>query len=589
MSQDIPALFQSLASELASHAHDRAIQTCRTLRSSMPDDPDLKKIEVIALINSGQNSAALTTAGSDAALLYERAYAHYKSGQFQEALQLCAQKNEPNFIHLRAQSLFRLGRLEECLEIYEALAKTEGRNETLINLSACSMTPHVSQRVLHHALLQHVTDWEIIFNRSLAYSLTGRFGEASAALDEVKGKLEEIEALDDESWMIKLQKAYLAQVQGNTEEALHIYEGLAETLTDSNAKSIAYHNLAIGKETNESFKKLMSVVEQDFKLTPQQKSHILASQALYQIKKGKLEQADETLNQLQTLSPQAVIALKAYWLIKAKRAEDCEAYLRNVNSVESLSILANLLLQKKKFKEAAEAYSSIANDLAGDPNFNIRYSKLLEDCGEIDQAILHLQRTLERQGPDRSLNRELARLLKKQERFGEALEVHQKYIKQVGGKDVEALAELVIDASNIDLGLAAKLALQLPTVNLKALYANELASLDDILDRLESAPLTKAKIEEKVAEVARKKRKRKPIYPKGFDPKNPHNPKPDPERWLPKRERAAFRKLHKKKTKARGAQGEVPTVQGQEVGTFNRGPSTAHTEAGAAKKHRRKR
>lgn len=40
---------------------------------------------------------------------------------------------------------------------------------------------------------------------------------------------------------------------------------------------------------------------------------------------------------------------------------------------------------------------------------------------------------------------------------------------------------------------------------------------------------------------SRKKRKRKPILPKGFDPANP-GPPPDPERWLPKTQRSDFRK-----------------------------------------------
>lgn len=35
---------------------------------------------------------------------------------------------------------------------------------------------------------------------------------------------------------------------------------------------------------------------------------------------------------------------------------------------------------------------------------------------------------------------------------------------------------------------------------------------------------------------AKKRPKRKPRYPKNFDPKNP-GPPPDPERWLPKYER----------------------------------------------------
>eukprot|EP00892_Ulva_mutabilis_P007847 jgi/Ulvmu1/5434/UM022_0229.1 len=54
-----------------------------------------------------------------------------------------------------------------------------------------------------------------------------------------------------------------------------------------------------------------------------------------------------------------------------------------------------------------------------------------------------------------------------------------------------------------------------------------------------------------------RKRKRKPRYPKGFDPENP-GPPPDPERWLPWHERAANKKRRKRKGNApisKGAQG----------------------------------
>lgn len=40
---------------------------------------------------------------------------------------------------------------------------------------------------------------------------------------------------------------------------------------------------------------------------------------------------------------------------------------------------------------------------------------------------------------------------------------------------------------------------------------------------------------------SKKKRKRKPLLPKGVDPNNPGGP-PDPERWLPKWQRSDFRK-----------------------------------------------
>ncbi|CAI5515336.1 unnamed protein product [Closterium sp. Naga37s-1] len=62
---------------------------------------------------------------------------------------------------------------------------------------------------------------------------------------------------------------------------------------------------------------------------------------------------------------------------------------------------------------------------------------------------------------------------------------------------------------------------------------------------------------------AKKKRKRKVILPKGFDPANP-GPPPDPERWLPKRERSSFRpkKKDKRKVDVRGAQGAA-VVKGE--------------------------
>ncbi|XP_075504420.1 uncharacterized protein LOC142541852 [Primulina tabacum] len=57
-------------------------------------------------------------------------------------------------------------------------------------------------------------------------------------------------------------------------------------------------------------------------------------------------------------------------------------------------------------------------------------------------------------------------------------------------------------------------------------------------------------------EKPKKKRKRKPKYPKGFDPAK-LGPPPDPERWLPKRERSSYRPKWKEKraAKIRGSLG----------------------------------
>ncbi|KAF7455899.1 signal recognition particle subunit SRP72-like [Cryptosporidium felis] len=75
----------------------------------------------------------------------------------------------------------------------------------------------------------------------------------------------------------------------------------------------------------------------------------------------------------------------------------------------------------------------------------------------------------------------------------------------------------------------------------------------------------------------KKKCKRKPRFPKGFDPSNP-GLAPDPERWLPKEERSSFKKLNKNRNNKKknqpikgGHQGEIPTSSLQ----TKEAPSTA--------------
>jgi len=95
-----------------------------------------------------------------------------------------------------------------------------------------------------------------------------------------------------------------------------------------------------------------------------------------------------------------------------------------------------------------------------------------------------------------------------------------------------------------------------------------------------------------------RKRKKKPLYPKGFDPANP-GPAPDPERWLPLRERSSYRGKRKKQVNARGAQGaanmsaearraEASERAGGGAGEKDRtdagGPSNANSNRGGKKK-----
>merc|ERR1712194_403400 len=100
-------------------------------------------------------------------------------------------------------------------------------------------------------------------------------------------------------------------------------------------------------------------------------------------------------------------------------------------------------------------------------------------------------------------------------------------------------------------------------------------------EELEAVPIPKLQVkkqednkESSEAANTKKRRKRAVRYPKGYDPAKP-GPMPDPERWLPKRERSDYKK-NKKDNLFRGPQGSTVA---DDAALGKKGPSTAQVEA----------
>lgn len=141
----------------------------------------------------------------------------------------------------------------------------------------------------------------------------------------------------------------------------------------------------------------------------------------------------------------------------------------------------------------------------------------------------------------------------------EAARLYEELVKSHGS--VQALVGLVTTAARVDVDKAEAYEKQLkPLPGLKGVdvEALERTSGAKHVQSENHTGITEAYEENKNKEKAKKKRKRKPRYPKGFDPANP-GPPPDPERWLPKRERSSYRPKRKDKraTQVRGSQGAV--------------------------------
>lgn len=136
----------------------------------------------------------------------------------------------------------------------------------------------------------------------------------------------------------------------------------------------------------------------------------------------------------------------------------------------------------------------------------------------------------------------------------EAALLYEELVK--GHRSIEALVGLIQTAAHTDIEKAESYEKQLkPLPGLKGIDVEN-------LEKTSGAKHIEIGVsevyEQKNKEKTKKKRKRKPKYPKGFDPANP-GPGPDPERWLPKRERSSYRPKRKDKRAAqiRGSQGAV--------------------------------
>nr|XP_043633596.1 signal recognition particle subunit SRP72-like [Erigeron canadensis] len=129
----------------------------------------------------------------------------------------------------------------------------------------------------------------------------------------------------------------------------------------------------------------------------------------------------------------------------------------------------------------------------------------------------------------------------------EASQLYEKLVKI--HNSIDALLRLIQTSANTDVETAVTYAKQLkPLPGLISVDVNALEKTSGAKHIKNGSHLAN-KIElyeTKSKDRAKKKRKRKPRYPKRFDPAKP-GPALDPERWIPSRERSSFRLKRKDK------------------------------------------
>ncbi|TVU36231.1 hypothetical protein EJB05_18168 [Eragrostis curvula] len=604
-------LFSTLHRHIEAGDFPQAVKVADQVLKAAPGDEDAVRCKVVGHIKSDETDKALAAIRAAERLpidlSYYKAYCYYRQNKLQEALELLRGQEESSAVlQLESQIFYRLGRMNDCMDSYQKLQKykidsMDLKINTIAALVAAGRASEVqatmkAQKVdLTTRALRDARSFELAYNSACSLIENKKYTEAKEQLDLAKriGKEELMvedyadDEIEYELAPVSTQLAYVQQLQGQTQEALGTYVNMTnEKSADPSSRAVATTNLISLKGTKDaadSLRKLDRLIEKstapnqlqlvgglDFKLSPRQKEALYSARVLLLLHANKTDQAHELVSGLLGMFRDNVfpVLLQAAVHVREKKVQKAEEVLSQYaekhpgNSKGVLLALAQIAANANHFQLAADSLAKIP-DIQHTPATVATIVALKERLGDstaaaavLDSAIQWWKNAMTEDNNKLDVfMREAATFKLSHGRDEEACLLYEELVKSHGS--VEALAGLVATSARTNLVKAEQYEKKLkPLPGLKGINVE---SLEKTSGARHVDGTQEIKLDDPVdpKKLKPKKRKRKPRYPKGFDPANP-GPPPDPERWLPKRERSSYRPKRKdKRAQVRGAQGAV--------------------------------
>ena len=517
-------------------------------------------------------------------------------------------------MQLEAQLMYRAGRHDEAATIYEALFRDRADDvgespNTAVNLAAALVAAGRGSDLaaaLKRLKMSPKDSFELAFNFACALLETGNLADAADYLTLAKNQGAETlmdedldeEAIADELVPIDAQRARVAEMLGRKEEAAEGYRAaMAIKSTDAATQAIAANNLAAlvgprGEGGADAMRQTQRFCDKDGKL----------NDALV----GKLTEAQRRV----------LVINRAKALLHSNHLDRCRDALVTLRKLpgaegarEAAMLDAALFMRERKPEKAVKSLTDlIASGANGDVgavrDARLALAQIHASAGDYAAAIVALKGVKELEGTAAGA----ATLVALHELAGDAsgadavldgsgavsaagaevaLRAAERKLTRGAHGEAKAIFESVMDdaAADDDDKLAARAGVALAKAlggdvvgaeaDAAALFERVAAAAGGATDADSLEETLPASVLARAAELerrmrgkrgkrgedgdgahkpkTRKKRKKKVIYPKGFDPSNP-GPAPDPERWLPLRERSTW-KGKRKKVNIRGAQG----------------------------------
>ncbi|NWI57371.1 SRP72 protein, partial [Calyptomena viridis] len=586
----------------------RALKSVNKILQISKDDVTALQCKVVCLIQNGNFKEALGIINTHTKVLtsdiiaFEKAYCEYRLNRIESALKTIqgASQQTDKLKELYGQVLYRLERYDDCLAAYRDLIRNsqdEYEEERKTNLSAVVAAQSTWEKVVPEDLGLREATYELCYNSACALIGQGKLNEAMKKLQKAEELCRQSlsedsdvteEDIEAELAIIHGQMAYIMQLQGRTEDALQLYNQIIKLKpTDVGLLAVIANNIiTINKDQNvfDSKKKvkLTNAEGVEHKLSKKQLQAIEFNKALLAMYTNQADQCRKLSASLQSQSPEHLlpVLIQAAQLCREKQHAKAVVLLQDfadqhpANAAEIKLTMAQLKIAQGSVTKACMILRSI-EELQHKPGMVSALVTMYSHEEDIDSAIEVFTQAIQwyqqfqaseirganpKSPVHLSLIREAANFKLKHGRKKEAISDLEELWKQ-NPKDVHTLAQLISAYSLVDPEKAKVLSKHLPSSDTMSLKVDV-----DALENSHGATYVRKKAgkltgdnqqkEQGQGEVKKKKKKKKGKLPKNYDPKVT----PDPERWLPMRERSYYRgrkKGKKKEQVGKGTQGST--------------------------------
>ncbi|NXF04195.1 SRP72 protein, partial [Smithornis capensis] len=589
----------------------RALKSVNKILQISKDDVTALQCKVVCLIQNGNFKEALGIINTHTKVLtsdniaFEKAYCEYRLNRIESALKTIqgASQQTDKLKELYGQVLYRLERYDDCLAAYRDLIRNsqdEYEEERKTNLSAVVAAQSTWEKVVPEDLGLREATYELCYNSACALIGQGKLNEAMKKLQKAEELCRQSlsedsdvteEDIEAELAIIHGQMAYIMQLQGRTEDALQLYNQIIKLKpTDVGLLAVIANNIiTINKDQNvfDSKKKvkLTNAEGVEHKLSKKQLQAIEFNKALLAMYTNQADQCRKLSASLQSQSPEHLlpVLIQAAQLCREKQHAKAVVLLQDfadqhpANAAEIKLTMAQLKIAQGSVTKACMILRSI-EELQHKPGMVSALVTMYSHEEDIDSAIEVFTQAIQwyqqfqartnygccvfqpKSPVHLSLIREAANFKLKHGRKKEAISDLEELWKQ-NPKDVHTLAQLISAYSLVDPEKAKVLSKHLPSSDTMSLKVDV-----DALENSHGATYVRKKAgkltgdnqqkEQGQGEMKKKKKKKKGKLPKNYDPKVT----PDPERWLPMRERSYYRgrkKGKKKEQVGKGTQGST--------------------------------